>query len=134
MDGVDVEGLRSSLDGTVFAVLFGSHMQGTVTESSDVDIAVRFPDGMDEYEQFRHRNRLDAELQAYADAPVDVSDIETLPTPVAYTALRDGWLLAGDEDAARSYYEHVTAEYESSERERTEERRRFIDRLARGDI
>lgn len=37
---------------------------------------------------------------SHAQGFVDVSDIETVPTPVAYAALRDGIVLAGDEGAA----------------------------------
>lgn len=136
MEGVDVDGLRKYLSGEdiVFAVLFGSHARGTADETSDVDIALRFPADMDDLERFRRRNRIDADLQEFATGFVDVSDIETLPTPVAYAALRDGILLVGDEHAAATYQEQVEAEYETTAEEREQERRAFIDRLARGDV
>lgn len=69
----------------------------------DVDIALRFPEGTDDRERFRQRNRIDAELQAYATGFVDVSDIDALPTSVAYAALRDGIRLLGDETAVDAY-------------------------------
>lgn len=136
IEGVDIEGLRDYLAQTdvVFAVLFGSHAQGTADEASDVDIALRFPDNLDDHERFRRRNRIDADLQEYAAGFVDVSDIETLPNPVADAALRDGVLLVGDEGEAEAYQKQVTAEYETAASERERERREFIDRLARGDV
>lgn len=136
IEGMDIDGLRDYLAQTdiVFAVLFGSHAQGTADEASDIDIALRFPDDMDDHDRFRRRNRIDADLQAYADGFVDVSDIETLPTPVAYAALRDGVFLTGDERAAEAYQEQVKTEYETTATEREQERREFLDRLARGDV
>ena len=136
LEGIDISGLRSYLGDTRirFAILFGSYAQGMEDSDSDVDIALRFPDEMDAYERFQSRNRIDAELQEYASGFVDVSDIETLPTPVAYAALRDGIVLVGDEHAVRSYQEQVTAEYDATSHDRERERREFIDRLARGDV
>jgi len=135
IEGVDVDRLRDYLDRTdvVFAVLFGSHARGSADETSDVDITLRFPETLDDHERFRRRNRIDADLQEYAAGFVDVSDIESLPNPVAYAALRDGTLLAGSEDAAEAYQKRVKAEYETAASEREQERREFIDRLARGD-
>lgn len=135
-EGVDIEGIRAYLAQTdvVFAVLFGSHAQGTADETSDVDIALRFPADLDDHERFRRRNRIDADLQEYAGRFVDVSDIETLPNPVAAAALGDGVLLAGDDDEAEAYQKQVTVESETDAGERERERRAFIDRLARGDI
>lgn len=134
--GVDLDGIREYLDGTpvVFAVLFGSHARGTADSTSDVDVALRFPDGMDAHERFRARNRIDAELQRFADGFVDASDIETLPTSVAVAALRDGVRLVGDEDAITSYRERIERAHDATAAERERERQAFIDRLARGDV
>lgn len=136
VEGVNVERMQEYLAQAEidFAVLFGSHARGTADESSDVDVALRFPGEIDEHERFHRRNRIDAELQEYADGFVDVSDIESLPNHVAYAALRDGIFLAGDEQAAEEYKEEVEAEYERGASEREQERREFIDRLARGDV
>lgn len=135
LEGVDLAGMRSYLSETPveFAVLFGSYARGTAGESSDVDVALAFPDTLDARERFRVRNRVDAELQGYADAFVDVSDVESLPTPVAYTALRDGQVIVGGEDKVESFRERVTKVYEASADERQRERREFVDRLARGE-
>lgn len=134
--GVDVEGLREYLaqSAVVFAVLFGSHARGTASAMSDVDIAIRFPEAMNDHDRFHHRNQIDAALQSYADGDVDVSDLESLPTPVAYAALRDGIRLAGDEQTVDAYRTQVEAEYEATSDERERQRREFIDRLARGDV
>lgn len=134
-DEVCVEDMREYLARTpvVFAVLFGSRARGTAEESSDVDVAVRFPDEMDDYERFQARNRVDGALQEYAQGVVDVSDIDSLPTPVAYAAMRDGIVLVGDERTVETYREQVEEAYRASADERERERQEFIDRLARGD-
>jgi predicted nucleotidyltransferase len=135
VEGVDVDGMREYLAQTevVFAVLFGSHARETADKSSDVDIALCFPDERDAYERFRLRNRVDANLQEYAEGFVDVSDMDSLPIPVAHAALRDGIVLVGDEQIIESYRKQVKQEYEATADERERERREFIDRLARGD-
>lgn len=136
VEGVDIEAMETYLAETdvEFAVLFGSHARGTADESSDVDVTLRFPESLDEHDRFHRRNRIDAGLQEYAERFVDVSDVESLPTPVAYAALRDGILLVGDEAALNTYKDRVEFEYEATADERERERQEFIDRLARGDV
>lgn len=67
-----------------------------------------------------------------SEASSDV-DIDALPVPVAYAALRDGVLIAGDENAVEAYRKRVEAEYESTADQRQRNRETFIDRLASGD-
>lgn len=131
---VDLDAMAAFLEGTdaVYAVCFGSVARGEAHAGSDVDVAIRFPDEMDERERFRQRNRIDAELQAYANATVDVSDMETLPPAVALRAVCEGVLIAGDEsrlDADRVRLDSATSE---ASEDRLREQRSFIDRLARG--
>ncbi|MDG5778903.1 nucleotidyltransferase domain-containing protein [Haloarculaceae archaeon H-GB2-1] len=135
IDDVDIDGMQAYLSTTdvTFAVLFGSHPRGTASRSSDVDVAVRFPEAMDEYDRFHIRNRIDAELQTYATGFVDVSDVDELPTPVASAALRDGLRLVGDEADIDAYRAAVRRAYEETRDDRERERREFIDRLARGE-
>lgn len=135
IESVDLDRMRSYLAGTdvVFAILFGSHARGTARESSDVDITLRFPATMSAHERFDARNRIDADLQAYANGFVDVSDVDSLPTAVAHTALQDGITLVGDEAVVEAYREDVEATYEATADERERERQEFIDRLAQGD-
>ncbi|WP_311172539.1 type VII toxin-antitoxin system MntA family adenylyltransferase antitoxin [Halobellus ordinarius] len=133
---VDLDGMcaflgRKDID---FAVLFGSHARGVAEDSSDVDIALKFHDDIDERECFRRRNRIDAEVQAYADGFVDVSDIETLPTHVARAALREGIPLVGEKSVIDAYRARTEAEYDARSGERKNEREQFIERLARGDV
>lgn len=135
IDGVDVDGMSTYLarSPVVFAVLFGSHARGTADDSSDVDVALGFPDEMTVHERFDARNRIDAELQEYAEQFVDVSDVESLPTPVAYAALRDGAVLVGDEQVVDAHRKRFERKYEAGAADRDRKRRAFIDRLARGD-
>jgi predicted nucleotidyltransferase len=133
---VDLEGLRAYLveADIEFAILFGSHARGTAEASSDIDVALGFSSELDDITRFRRRNRIDADLQEYADGFVDVSDIESLPTHVAHAALQDGILLVGDGNTVDSYREEIEAEYTATADEREREREEFIDRLARGDV
>lgn len=133
---VDIDGTCAHLAQTSveFALLFGSHARETASDDSDVDVALRFPEEMDAYERFRRRNCIDAKLQEYAESFVDVSDIASLPIPVAYTALRDGILLVGEESDVTAYREPVEQEYVATKDEREQARRELIDRLARGDV
>ncbi len=135
IEGDDLAEIREYLVQTpiIFAVLFGSAARGTADRSSDIDVALCFPDEMERHERFRLRNRIDAELQQHADGFVDVSDIDTLPTPVAYAALRDGIPLVDDEriETARSRLER---EYEATAADRKQERRAFVRQLADGDV
>ena len=132
---IDLDGITEYLEQTpvVFALLFGSHARGSAKSESDVDVALRLPDEMNDRERFRTRNRIDAELQQFAPGFVDVSDIDALPTQVAYATLREGVVLVGDESAIRAYREQVADAYERTADDRERERREFIDRLARGD-
>ena len=135
-DGVDVAALRRYLATTDvrFAVLFGSRVRGETHDSSDVDVVLRFPEELSPKERFRRRNRIDTDLQGYADDFVDVSDIEDLPLPIGRAALREGVRLVGDERELTAYREQIDAEYERTAADREWDRREFIDRLARGDI
>jgi predicted nucleotidyltransferase len=135
-DGVDVAALRRYLATTDvrFAVLFGSRVRGETHDSSDVDVVLRFPEELSPKERFCRRNRIDTDLQGYADDFVDVSDIEDLPLPIARAALREGVRLVGDERELTAYREQIDAEYERTAADRERDRREFIDRLARGDI
>lgn len=133
-EAVDLDAMAGFLDGTevVYAVCFGSVARGEDHAGSDVDVTVRFPDGLDERERFRHRNRIDAELQAYADSPVDVSDLETLPPAVALRALREGVLVTGDESRLDEDLDRLEPTAAETAEDRLSEQRSFIDRLARG--
>lgn len=132
---VDLEEMRDYLSRAPveFAVLFGSRARESERAASDVDVALRFPPEMSDLERFRARNRIDADLQAFAEDFVDVSDIDSLPTPVAYNAVRDGIALAGDVDAIEEFRERIEREYESASERRERDRRAFIERLASGE-
>ena len=95
---------------------------------------LRFPGDLSSTERFRRRNRIDADLQGYADGFVDVSDIDGLPLPIARAALEHGIRLVGDDAEIDAYHERIPAEYEETAADRERDHRKFIDRLAKGDI
>ncbi len=63
----------------IFAYLFGSQADGTAVESSDVDIAVMFDDGIDEDERFKNRLKLMTELsQIFKGKEVEVVSLNDI--------------------------------------------------------
>lgn len=136
IDGVDLDAIRSYLEDTPveYAVVFGSCVRETADESSDVDIALRFPEEMDKRERFDRRNRIDADVQSYADRFVDVSDMQALPTDVARRALRTGVPLLDNEELIEADRTRLDREHEATRRERDEARQSFVERLANGEF
>jgi predicted nucleotidyltransferase len=112
-----------------FTVAFGSQITGEPDRSSDIDLALKFADGLTDRERFEKRCFLSGDLQR-EDAPfVDLSDIETLPLDVAHDAV-NGRFVCGDEQA----FERFKADLEATFDERSETLRRqqrdVIDRIA----
>ncbi|MCL9817754.1 nucleotidyltransferase domain-containing protein [Natronocalculus amylovorans] len=73
---IDLDGIQTYLNQTEvsFAVLSGSHARGVAAESSDVDIALQFPNELSDADRFRRRNRIDADPQVYVDGFVELMD------------------------------------------------------------
>lgn len=135
-DSVDIGGIRSVLESADvrYAVVFGSYATDSVSPNSDLDIGIRFAETLSRRERFQQRNRVDAALQSYADAFVDVSDIQALPDGVTLNALRDGIVVYGDSDAKDADERHLAESAAKSADQRARQRREFIDRLAEGDV
>lgn len=113
-----------------FAVVFGSRVSGTARSSSDIDLAVKFSDGLSTTERFHKRCFLSGDLQR-DDAPfVDVSDIESLPPDVAHDAV-NGELVCGDERTFHEFREHIEARFEAQRDDLRQHQRDVIDRIAK---
>jgi len=136
IDGVDVEGIRTYLaqKPVAFAVLFGSRARGLPTRRRTSTSRFTSLTNWVHDDRFRLCNRIDAVLQEYADGFVDVSDVESLPTRVAYTTLPDGVRLVGDQRDVDAYTAQVETEYETSATAREEADEELIERLASGDV
>ncbi|WP_254543686.1 nucleotidyltransferase domain-containing protein [Halomarina pelagica] len=116
-----------------FAVAFGSRVAGTPQPSSDLDVAVKFADGLSSRERFQKRCFLSGDLQR-EDAPfVDVSDVEALPLDVAHDAV-DGEFLCGDEQTFRRFRANVEATFEERRDEIRRHQRGVIDRIAENGL
>ncbi|WP_435176401.1 type VII toxin-antitoxin system MntA family adenylyltransferase antitoxin [Halorussus sp. AFM4] len=112
-----------------FAVAFGSQVTGDSHPSSDLDLAVKFADGLSSRERFRKRCFLSGDLQR-EDAPfVDVSDIEALPVDVARDAVT-GKLLCGDEQAFRQFKAEIGTKFAERRDDLRHHQRSVIDRIA----
>ncbi|MHC3437921.1 type VII toxin-antitoxin system MntA family adenylyltransferase antitoxin [Natrialbaceae archaeon A-gly3] len=135
-DTIDLEAIRSVLaDNDVqYAVVFGSVARGEETSTSDIDLCLRFPDGLSRRERFDRRNRIDSVVQRYTTQFVDVSDLEALPDEIALNALRDGVVIYGNETTKDTDEQHLEGRVKGSKDEHTRERREFIDRLAEGNV
>ena len=75
------------------AYLFGSFATGRQRPDSDVDIAVLFIQGIDEYERFDQRLQLACELESIVNRQVDVIDLLAAPLLLRYEVRRTGQLL-----------------------------------------
>ena len=112
-----------------FAVAFGSHITGEPNRSSDLDLAVKFADGLTDHERFEKRCFLSGALQR-EDAPfVDLSDIETLPLDVAHDAV-NGRFVCGDEQAFERFKADVEATFDEHSNALRRQQRDVIDRIA----
>lgn len=116
-----------------FVVTFGSQVTGDSHTSSDLDVAVKFTEGLSPHERFRKRCFLSGDLQQ-ADAPfVDISDVEELPLDVAHDAV-DGELLCGDEQGFRRFKAEVEALFEERRDDIRRHQREVIDRIAENGL
>lgn len=119
--------------GVEFAVVFGSRSDGAHRSASDIDVAVKFEEDLPSPERFRRLCSLSGDLQR-SDAPfVDVSDIESLPLPVAARAV-EGDLLSGDEASFRRYADTIETDYAERRDELRRHNRSVIDRIANGGL
>lgn len=113
-----------------FALAFGSRADGTERPSSDIDVAVRFSEGLSSDERFRKRCRLSGRLQG-RDVPfVDLSDLDELPIEFARAAV-DGTFLCGDREAYEAVAASVEDEFERRREEIEDRQRETIRRIAR---
>lgn len=124
--------LRDDSDVT-FAAVFGSRADGAARSTSDLDVAVKFDDGLTREERFRKRVRLSGRLQREGAPFVDVADVEALPIEVAAAAV-DGDLLCGDEGAFRDYADRIEAAFEERREEIERRDRETISRIAAGGL
>lgn len=133
--GADIEAMRTYLheQPLEFALLFGSQVAGTATERSDIDLVVKFSDVLDPGERFQRRNRIAGELMARLGRDdLDVSDLDNLPTEIAHSALQEGVLIVGDEEAVAEYRQQVATAYERTAADRKRDREALLRRLEQG--
>ena len=116
-----------------FAVAFGSVVTGPWTPSSDIDIAVKFDGTLSSSERFRQLCSLSGNVQRSGAPFVDVSDLETLPLPVARRAVH-GEFLCGDESAFNQYQTTINGEYEDRRDELRRHQQDVIDRIAHSGL
>lgn len=133
---VDQSQIRSALKDSVcadpdvvFAVAFGSQLSGTVTGSSDLDIAVKFTADCPERERFKKRCVLSGEVQQEKFPFIDISDIDSLSLDVAHDAVNSG-LLCGDEQAFERFKTDIEAEFDEQRETLRRHQRAVIDRIA----
>lgn len=116
-------------DDIEFVVAFGSHVTGSTTQGSDLDVAIKFIDRLSSRERFEKRCFLSGTLQQDTLPFIDLSDIETLPLDVAHDAV-SGVFVCGDEHAFGQFKSGVNAAFEAQRDERRRQRAAVIDRIA----
>lgn len=112
-----------------FAVAFGSQVTGTARPSSDLDVAIKFSDGLSAHERFRKRCFLSGDLQREGAPFIDVSDIQDLPLAIAHDAVH-GRLLCGDDRAFSQYKTEIETAFAERRADIRQHQRDVIDRIA----
>ena len=95
----------------VFAVLFGSSMEGTVRHGSDVDIGVLLMPAPGPIEFFDFYVRTTARLPDVAE--LDLIDLSRAGSVLAFEALSGRRLFVRDAEALAAFASRVAREYES---------------------
>ena len=112
-----------------YVVAFGSQVTEDSTASSDLDLAVKFVDGLSDQERFEKWCFLSGDLQQ-EDAPfVNVADIKTLPLYVAHDVV-NGEFLCGDEKAFEQFKQEIEAGFREHRETIRREQPEVIDRIA----
>jgi len=113
------------------ALVYGSHVDGTATDDSDVDVAIGFEDGLAASERLDYRIELTTELaKTLGTDDVDVADLDDIRPEVGLSALDTGIVLVGDKETLDRYREQF--ERDTDEETRNERMQRFdkvLDRL-----
>ncbi|WP_254862344.1 type VII toxin-antitoxin system MntA family adenylyltransferase antitoxin [Halovivax gelatinilyticus] len=100
---VDLDALRDCLDAypLSIAVVFGSTVQGTATQFSDLDVGVVFESSVEQSRRVRLIGSITATISAEMNwDAVDVVDLERASPSIAYNALSTGILVVGTEPEA----------------------------------
>lgn len=116
------------------AVLFGSQVDGTATEESDVDVAVAFEADLSPAERLSERIDLTTALvQALGTDAVDVTDLDAVKPDVGADALETGRLIVGDRSTLSAYRRRFERDRTTVEDTHDERMRRFESILERLD-
>lgn len=113
----------------VFAVVFGSQVSGNPTQSSDIDLAVKFTDELSKQERFEKRCFLSGDLQHENRPFIDISDIESLPLEVTYDAV-NGEFLCGDKQTFEEFKADIEEEFAVQRETLRRQQRAVIERIA----
>jgi len=112
-----------------FVVAFGSRVTGESTDTSDLDLAVKFVDELSDHDRFEKQCFLSGTLQREEGPFVDISDIETLPIAVRNDAV-NGSFVCGDRDAFERFKADVEATFAEEREPLRRQQRDVIDRIA----
>jgi len=112
-----------------FVVAFGSRITGEAARASDLDLAVKFADGLSESDRFEKRCSLSGGLQQEGAPFIDVSDLQSLPLDVTHDAV-NGAFVCGDEHAFEQFKTDVEATFVEQRDALRRKQRAVIDRIA----
>lgn len=109
---IDLDVLQSALEEFPLrlAILFGSHVDGTPTPRSDVDVGVLFGENCSAAERREHYLDLHSTVAtALGTEHVDVTPLDDIPPSVGRQALQAYEVLVGDPALAEELREHHEA-------------------------
>ncbi|MDK2372386.1 MAG: nucleotidyltransferase domain-containing protein [Candidatus Korarchaeota archaeon] len=106
---IELRRVLSVEDNVIYAILFGSVVEGRMREDSDMDVAIKFfirPEPLE-------LGRLSSLMESAVGRPVHIVDVDTAPPPLRYEIFRTGiTILVRDEtlmaeDKARAIMEYL---------------------------
>jgi predicted nucleotidyltransferase len=111
-------------------VLFGSHVRGTESAESDVDVAAEFDESLSRAKRREARLDLIVDLMKTLGVnDVDVTDLDDVRPAIGASALRTGIVLVDEEDRVDRLLDAFEAE--TTDRSHEERMRQFDELLAR---
>lgn len=95
----------------VAVYLFGSTAKNRETKKSDLDLAVLFSDGIDQYERFQEKLQIANDLETNIGTKIDIVDLRSAELFFVHQAMKEKILLYERDLSSRVYFEVMARKY-----------------------
>ncbi len=89
----------------VTVYLFGSTAKNRETKQSDLDLAVLFRDGIDQYERFQEKLQMANDLETIIGMKIDLVDLRSAELFFVHQVMKEKILLFEQDLSSRVYFE-----------------------------